>query len=69
MMTFDNVIGLAMQPVSSSQTKNWFLLTPAKMEIDVTIQLYLSTGLIAGSSNFILHEQHQYHSWLPVSKY
>ena len=69
MMTIDNFIDWVTQPVSSSQTKDWFLLTQAKMKNDVTIQLYVSKGVIAGSTNFILHEQHQYHSCLPMSKY
>ena len=55
--------------VSSSQTKNLFLLTPAKMKNYVTIQLHLFTQLIAERFNFILHAQHQFHPWLLVSKY
>ena len=57
MMTFDNAIDLATQPVNSSQTKNWFLLSSEKN--DVTIKLYLCQWLIAGSFNFILQEQNQ----------
>ena len=56
MMTIDNVIDLVMQPVRSSQIRNWLLLEPAKMKNDVTIQLYFSRELIAESFNFMLHD-------------
>ena len=45
-MTLDNVIDLALQPVNSSQTINWLLLSSEKNEKDVTIQLYLCKWLL-----------------------
>ena len=52
-MTIDHIIDLVTWLVYNLQTRNRFLMTSAKMKIDVINQLLLSTGTTSESRNII----------------